>query len=244
MLSVQHVTGGYSRIPVIHDIDFQVKPREIVGLIGLNGAGKSTTIKHILGLLEPIQGEITIHGKTLDKDPTFFRSKIAYIPETPQFYDELNLWEHLELTAYAYDLSPKQLNKRGENLLKLFQMENKRKWFPSVFSKGMQQKLMIICALLIDPDFLIVDEPFIGLDPLAIRSLLHLLVEKKHQGTGILLSTHILGMAEQYCDRFLLLHEGTIQLQDTFEELKKQVGRPDLTLEDLFIQVTRSSSND
>src|SRR5688572_14664501 len=131
MLSVQHITGGYSQIPVIHDIHFQVKPKEIVGLIGLNGAGKSTTIKHILGLLKPQQGEINIHGKTLEKDPAFFRSKIAYIPETPQFYDELNLWEHLELTAYAYNLSADQLTQRGENLLKLFQMENKRKWFPS-----------------------------------------------------------------------------------------------------------------
>lgn len=241
MLSVKNLSGGYTQIPVIHHVHLDVKPKEMVGLIGLNGAGKSTTIKHILGLLKPKTGEITLEGKHLHQDPDFFRSRLAYIPETPQFYEELTLWEHLQLTAYAYGLTDDQLQKRADSLLHLFQMENKRDWFPSVFSKGMQQKLMILSAFLIEPDYLVIDEPFVGLDPLAIQSLLTLLQTSKEKGTGILLSTHILEMAEKYCDRFAFLHEGRVQLSGTLQEMRNEKSQPKASLEDLFMQITRSS---
>lgn len=244
MLSISNLSGGYSHMPVIHHLTFDVYPSEMVGLIGLNGAGKSTTIKHILGLLQPMEGKITLHDKTLEEDPSFFRRSIGYIPESPQFYEELTLWEHLELTAYAYDLTEEQLKDRGESLLNLFQMEKKRNWFPEVMSKGMKQKLMILSTFLIEPDFLIIDEPFIGLDPLAIQSLLQLLEQRKKRGTGILLSTHILNMAEKYCDRFLLLHNGEIFIQGTLDEIRTQLKQPNRSLEELFLLLTRSQQSD
>jgi ABC-2 type transport system ATP-binding protein len=242
MLQLQNVSGGYARIPVIQNIQFAVQPGEMVGLIGLNGAGKSTTIKHILGLLTPLSGEISLDGKRLVTDPAYFRPRLAYIPETPQFYEELTLQEHLTLTASAYQLSEEQLRERGEHLLKLFHMDDKRDWFPSVFSKGMQQKLMILTALLIESPYLIIDEPFVGLDPLAIQALLELLQQRKAQGTGILLSTHILDMAEKYCDHFVLLHRGQVHVQGTLAEMRQALGQPDASLEQLFIQVTEAGA--
>jgi ABC-2 type transport system ATP-binding protein len=240
MLSVQNLTGGYAaHQPVIHNVSLEVRPSEIVGLIGLNGAGKSTTIKHILGLLSPQKGTITLHGKSLSEDPVFFRQKMAYIPEVPQFYEELTLWEHLELTARAYQLPQEVFKVRAEHLLDTFRLKKAAKWFPNTFSKGMQQKIMILCALLVQPSFLIVDEPFVGLDPLAIQALLRMLQDGKEKGMGILMSTHILEMAEKYCDRFVILHDGRVKLRGTLAEMRKQTGLPDASLEDLFIRVAK-----
>ncbi|MDQ0417295.1 ABC-2 type transport system ATP-binding protein [Croceifilum oryzae] len=240
LLSIQNITGGYSRTsPVIHNLTFEVKPGETVGLIGLNGAGKSTTMKHILGLLNAHSGSITIDGSTLSDQPEDFRSKIGYIPEMPLFYPELTLWEHLELTASAYGLSDEIFHKRAEQLLKQFQMERARNWFPDTFSKGMQQKIMILCTFLTECKYLIVDEPFVGLDPIAIDELAMLLQQRKEKGTGILISTHILDMAEKLCDRYVCIHQGNIALSGTIEEMRSQAERPHASLHELFISVVK-----
>lgn len=240
MLSVQNVTGGYSRQnPVIHHISFDVHPGEIVGLIGLNGAGKSTTMKHILGLMNAYQGRITIQGQSIQQNAEQYRAQIAYIPEMPQFYPELTLWEHLELTSHAYNLSTEVFQERAERLLKQFQMERAKNWFPETFSKGMQQKIMILCAFLTDANYYVVDEPFVGLDPIAIDELTSLLKEKKEKGTGILVSTHILDMAEKLCDRYVFMRRGEVVLSGTAEEMKQQASLPDSTLHQLFVQVAK-----
>lgn len=240
MLEVTNLSGGYTQSkPVIHQLTFQVKPHQMVGLIGVNGAGKSTTIKHILGLMKPFTGSITLNGSTIEENPTQFRSQIAYIPETPSLYKELTLWEHMKLTAMAYGLDEKTLQERGKRLLQIFHMERQVDWFPDTFSKGMKQKVMILCAFLVKPSLLIVDEPFVGLDPLAIHSLLELLVEMKEEGAGILISTHILGTAEKYCDQLILLHDGKIVLQGTVETMGEQAGLPNATLDELFIHVAK-----
>ncbi len=240
MLEVTNLSGGYTQSkPVIHQLTFQVKPHQMVGLIGVNGAGKSTTIKHILGLMKPFTGSITLNGSTIEENPTQFRSQIAYIPETPSLYKELTLWEHMKLTAMAYGLDEKTLQERGKRLLQIFHMERQVDWFPDTFSKGMKQKVMILCAFLVKPSLLIVDEPFVGLDPLAIHSLLELLVEMKEEGAGILISTHILGTAEKYCDQLILLHDGKIALQGSVETMGEQAGLPNATLDELFIHVAK-----
>ena len=175
LLHVKDVTGGYTRQPVIKDVSFTINRNELVGLIGLNGAGKSTTIKHILGLLKPSKGDILINGESFDKDPTAYRASISYVPETPMIYDELTLQEHLEITALAYNIPDKDFKKLSEELLKTYRLYDKRKYFPSTFSKGMKQKVMIICALIVQPQLYIIDEPFLGLDPIAINDLLEIL---------------------------------------------------------------------
>ncbi len=243
LLRVDDLVGGYTHKNVLHGVSFEVRHREIVGLIGLNGAGKSTTIKHVIGLMQAKQGTITIHDDTFAKNPTKYRECMAYIPEVPILYDELTLYEHLELTAMAYDLPEELFKKRYPKLLKEFHMEKQLHWFPVHFSKGMRQKVMIMCAFLIQPDLYVVDEPFVGLDPLGIQSYLQLMNDMRDQGAGILMSTHILATAQQYCDRFIIIHEGSIRAQGTLQELRDSFEMKDASLDELYIQLTKEDSN-
>lgn len=239
LLKIANVTGGYTHNPVLKDVSFEVKKQELVGLIGLNGAGKSTTIKHVIGLMEPHKGEITINGSTFSKNKQLYRKQFSFVPETPILYDELTLEEHLKLTAMAYGLEEAVFKERMEFLLQEFRMKKRLKWFPAHFSKGMKQKVMIMCAFLVQPDLYIVDEPFVGLDPLGIQSLLDIMKKMKESGAGILMSTHILATAERYCDRFIILHNGSVRAQGTLAELREQFNMPDAALDDLYIQLTK-----
>ncbi|WP_165005432.1 MULTISPECIES: ABC transporter ATP-binding protein [unclassified Enterococcus] len=243
-LIVKHVTGGYGHLPVLKDISFEVKPGEMVGLIGLNGAGKSTTIKHIIGLLDATKGSIKINQLSLKENTEAYRKQIGYIPETPSLYEELTLREHIEVTAMAYDIPMDVAMQRAEKLLKTFRLENRLDWFPANFSKGMKQKVMILCAFLIEPSLYIIDEPFLGLDPLAINALLELMVEMKHEGSGILMSTHILATAEKYCDRFVVLHNGEIRADGTLEALREEFQLPDSSLDEIYIALTKEQDHE
>ncbi|GAA0376001.1 ABC transporter ATP-binding protein [Bacillus horti] len=239
LLQVDQLTGGYgSATPVLHDVSLQVNESEIVALIGLNGAGKSTTIKHILGLLHPHKGTIQINGKTFTEDPEAYRSQFSFIPESPVYYDELTLWEHLELVAMVYGLDKSTFETRVHALLKEFRMEDKVKRFPFQFSKGMKQKLMIMMAFLVQPPLYIIDEPLLGLDPLGIRSLLEWLTKARQEGSGILMSTHILATAEKYCDRFVIIHEGKVKIQGTLGELREASKLPHASLDEIYMELT------
>lgn len=237
-LQINELTGGYTNYPIIQDISFDVKSGETVGLIGLNGAGKSTTLKHVMGLLEPFSGKIYVDDLTVQNEPQAYRQNIAYVPEAPALYEELTLREHIEITAISYNLVNTQYEKLADELLRVFRLEDRLDWFPSNFSKGMQQKVMIVCAFLANPSLYVIDEPFIGLDPIAIRDLLILLDEKKADGASILMSTHVLSTAEQYCDRFVILHEGKMKAQGTMDELRENFGLVDASLEEIYIMAT------
>ena len=219
-VKVEHLTGGYGKKPVIKDLNFELEKGEIVGLIGLNGAGKSTTIKHMLGLINPMEGKLSISNIKINEDIENYRRKLSYIPESPVIYDELTLEEHIEMTAMAYQLSREEAMRRAKPLLKVFRLENELKVFPSHFSKGMKQKVMIICAFIVDPELYIIDEPFLGLDPLGIQSMLDLMVEKRNENQTVLMSTHILATAERYCDRFIILDKGEIVAFGNLDELR------------------------
>lgn len=233
-LNVSQLTGGYTRTPVIKDLSFNVGDGEIVGLIGLNGAGKSTTIKHIMGLMAPFSGEIDVDGLTLKNNPIDYRKKISFVPETPLVYRSLTLKEHLEISAMAFDLPFETVMERAKPLLKLFRLEERLDWFPQDFSKGMKQKVMIMSALITDPDLLVIDEPFIGLDPIAIWDFEQLLLERKAKGNAILMSTHVLQNAEKICDSFVILHNGVVFAKGTTEELSKQFNLPTADLEEIY----------
>lgn len=238
-LKVSHLVGGYSQIPVLNDVSFEVHPGELVGLIGLNGAGKSTTIKHIIGLLEPQKGEITIDGVTLFDDPEKYKTKLAYIPETPVLYDELTLKEHLELTMMAYNLDHDEAWKKANRLLKTFRLDKKLDWFPANFSKGMRQKVMIICAFITNAEIFIIDEPFYGLDPLAIRDLVALIDEVRARGAAVLMSTHVLETAQKICDRFVMLNHGQVEAQGNLSDLQDQMNKQDADLSDIYLEMTQ-----
>lgn len=241
LLRVNELEGGYTHKNVLHGISFDIYPNEIVALIGLNGAGKSTTIKHVIGLMHPKKGSVTIQGKSFNEAPETYRKQFGYIPEMPVLYDELTLEEHLRLTAMAYELTEEEYEKRVPPLLKEFRLENKLKLFPIHFSKGMRQKVMIMCAFLTEPNLYIVDEPFVGLDPLGIQSYLQWMNEMKDNGAGVLMSTHILATAERYCDRFVIIHDGTVRAQGTLEELRETFQMPRATLDDIYVQLTKEA---
>lgn len=243
LLDIKNVTGGYTKNPVLHNVSFSVNKGELIGLIGLNGAGKSTTIKHIIGLMDQKEGSIEINGNTLKENRETYKSQFTFIPETPILYEELTLEEHLRLTAMAYNIGEEEFKTRTAFLLKEFHMEKRLKWYPAHFSKGMKQKVMILCAFLVQPSLYIIDEPFVGLDPLGIQSLLQLLQSKREEGAGILMSTHILSTAERYCDAFIILHEGQVRAKGTLRELQQQFSMPHATLDDIYIQLTKEEQN-
>ena len=239
MLEIKNLTGGYVHVPVLKDVSFTVESGKLVGLIGLNGAGKSTTINEIIGLLTPYSGEINIDGLTLRANPREYRQQIGYIPETPSLYEELTLREHIETVAMAYGIEQEQAFERVEPLLKMFRLDQKLDWFPVHFSKGMKQKVMIICAFVVDPSLFIVDEPFLGLDPLAISDLIQLLDEEKKKGKSILMSTHVLDSAEKMCDSFIILHKGQVRAKGDLPQLRQAFDMPEASLNDIYLALTK-----
>lgn len=243
-LEIKNLVGGYSRLPVLKNVSLDVQPGELVGLIGLNGAGKSTTINHVIGILRPFSGKIMLNGISIQDEPEKYKQQIAYVPETPILYDELTLKEHLELTMDAYGLDHDQAWQRAHRLLKLFRLDNKLDWFPANFSKGMKQKVMICCAFMTDAKLLIVDEPFYGLDPLAVHDLLGLIEQKKEAGVAVLMSTHVLDTAQRYCDRFVLLADGKVRARGTLDELRKLADRPDESLDEIYLHLARDGQNE
>ncbi|HFU4025177.1 TPA: ABC transporter ATP-binding protein [Streptococcus suis] len=243
MLEVKNISGGYANIPVLKNVSFEVSDGELVGLIGLNGAGKSTTIKEIIGLLPLYQGQISLDGKTISDGVESFRKKIGFIPETPSLYEELTLKEHLEVVALAFGLEQSAVLERAGKLLKVFRLDEKLDWYPVHFSKGMKQKVMIVCALMIEPSLLIVDEPFLGLDPVAIADLIGLLEEEKAKGTAILMSTHVLDSAEKMCDRFIILHQGQVRAQGSLSDLQTEFSLPTASLTEIYLYLTQEGAD-
>jgi ABC-2 type transport system ATP-binding protein len=239
-LAISNLTGGYSRKkPVLHGISFDVWAGEMVGLIGLNGAGKSTAIRHILGLMTPHAGEVKVAGVTLQEDRERYRKSCAYVPEQPMLFPHLTVREHLRMTASAYDLDRHEASRRMEELAEAFRMTEALDALPDTLSKGMKQKAMLMNALLAAPPLLIVDEPLLGLDPLAIRSLMGALDAARQSGSAILLSSHILPALERRADRLVVLHRGRIIASGTPEEVKRQAAGDiaasrNLTLDDAF----------
>lgn len=208
--------AGYGKDePIIQNINFSIKEGELVGLLGPNGAGKSTTIKSILETIDYMDGSVQFRDDSM---------RYAYIPEQPVYYDELTLWEHIQFTASMCEMSEEKMKDRVQPLLEIFRLNKVIHELPVTFSKGMQQKLMIILAFLIKPNLYIIDEPFIGLDPKAMKDFLRLLEHERANGAGVLMSTHMLDTAERICDHFILMSEGEVIAQGTLENILKAAG--------------------
>ena len=237
-LQLNKVTAGYTKVPVINDITFDVNPGEICGLIGLNGAGKSTTIKTIIGQLTPFSGRVEVEKLSILENQRGYRQSIAVIPESPVLYEELTFREHIEFVARSYNQMNEETMKHAMELVEAFRLTKQLDWFPAYFSKGMKQKVLIVCALMLDVPVYVVDEPFLGLDPLGIRTLLQVLKEKKEKGAAILMSTHVLDTAEKYCDRFIVLHEGKVIAQGDIEGLRATSNIEESSLEEIYFALT------
>ena len=237
-LQLNNVTAGYTKVPVITDITFDVNPGEICGLIGLNGAGKSTTIKTIIGQLTPFSGRVEVEKLSILENQRGYRQSIAVIPESPVLYEELTFREHIEFVARSYNQMNEETMAHAMELVEAFRLTKQLDWFPAYFSKGMKQKVLIVCALMLDVPVYVVDEPFLGLDPLGIRTLLQVLKEKKEKGAAILMSTHVLDTAEKYFDRFIVLHEGKVIAQGDIEGLRATSNIEETSLEEIYFALT------
>ncbi|WP_391558764.1 ABC transporter ATP-binding protein [Robertmurraya sp.] len=209
---------------IIEDIHFSLSSGELIGLIGPNGAGKSTTIKSILGLMKNMKGTIEF-----PRDSSY-----SYLPERPIFYDELTLWEHLDFIAAVEGLDQTRYQQQAELLLEQYKLAEVAHTLPATYSKGMQQKAMLILALITNPEIYIIDEPFIGLDPMAMKLFLTSIEEERSKGAGILMSTHVLDTAEKVCDRFLLVNNGRLAAYGTLEEIRRICKLPYGSLFDCF----------
>ena len=223
--------GGYrEEHTVISAIQFNVQSGELVGLIGSNGAGKSTTLQAIMGVLPFMEGHVSINN-------------YGYVPERPILYEYFTLWEHIDFYMRTVG-KDKELMARAHELLDIFRLEDKLHEFPTSFSKGMQQKVMLILAFLENRSTYILDEPFMGLDPQAMRKLLHILEGLKTAGAAILMSTHALDTAEKICDNFVLIDQGHILQQGTLETLQKAVAQENASLLDVFDALLEGNAHD
>ncbi|MCA1319942.1 ABC transporter ATP-binding protein [Bacillus tianshenii] len=226
--------AGYDdEMKVVENIALTVNAGEMVGLIGPNGAGKSTSIKTLLGMNPFYEGEIK-----LPSDNSF-----AYIPEKPVFYYDMTLWEHVDLMASLMELPESEWKPRVDELLDLFDLKHVIHDSPATFSKGMQQKSMLIFAFLSQPSLYVVDEPFIGLDPIATKDLLLLFEKEQKRGAGILMCTHVLDTAERICDRFVLLSDGKVKSSGTLQDIQRECGLPEGSLLDCFYTLSSRSAS-
>ncbi|MCC2461225.1 multidrug ABC transporter ATP-binding protein [Bacillus wiedmannii] len=241
MLEVNIRSAGYDiGEKTIHDIAFSIEKGELVALIGANGAGKSTTIKTMLGLLVNMNGEISFGEISFGEK----KNPYAYVPEHPTYYDYLTLWEHIELLMAARENEVGSWERKAEELLHMFRMDKHKHEYLSKFSKGMKQKSMLILAFLTEPDFYIIDEPFIGLDPVATKEFLSYLYKEKERGAGILLCTHVLDTAERICERFLLISQGTLVADGNLESIQALAEMPGSSLLDCFDVIVRREQHD
>jgi ABC-2 type transport system ATP-binding protein len=236
MFEVRHLTKRYRRIPAVQDVSFTIRPGEVLGYLGPNGAGKSTTVKMITGLLEATSGDVLFHGRDVREDWPGFQSRIGYVPEEPHLYPQLTGREYLQLVGRLRGLPRRVLDARMDEMLRLFSLWEDRHSPLSSYSKGMRQKILLSAALLHNPEFLILDEPFSGLDvntALVLRALLRALAE---EGRMILYSSHVLEVVEKVCSSVIILRKGRIVAWDAVERLRDLMNQP--SLEGVFAQLT------
>jgi ABC-2 type transport system ATP-binding protein len=236
MLEARSLTKFYNHTPAVKNVSFTIRPGEILGYLGPNGAGKSTTVKMITGLIEPSEGQIFYKGRTVYDDFTAYQRKIGYVPEEPHLYPHLSGREYLQLVGRLRGMPRPYLEFKMDAFLRLFGLWSDRLSPLSSYSKGMRQKILLSAALLHDPEILVLDEPFSGLDvtsALMLRRLLHGLAAK---GKIIFYSSHVLEVVEKVCSSVLILRKGKVVAHDAVERLRDLMQQPSLA--SIFAQLT------
>ena len=237
MIQVLGLTKRYGDVTAVADLDLTVRRGEIFGFLGPNGAGKTTTIRMMVGLVQPSSGSVSIGGLDLARDATAARAIMAYLPDTPYVYDKLTAREFVHFVAGLYRVPPQRAQRRVDELLPLFGLEDRADDLIEGFSHGMRQKVLLAAALAHDPQILFLDEPSVGLDPRSARLLRDILKELARRGTTVFLSTHILEIAERLCERIGIINRGRMVGLGTVEELHARATTSG-TLEDIFLELT------
>jgi ABC-2 type transport system ATP-binding protein len=235
MLELRQVTKRYSGIPAVQDVSFVARAGEVTGYLGPNGSGKSTTLKMITGLIEPSEGAILFRGEPIERDRIAYRQRLGYVPEEPHLYPHLTSAEFLEMVGQLRGLPKPRLMEKIDGFLRLLSLYEDRYVPISSYSKGMRQKVLLAAALLHNPELILLDEPFSGLDvnsALVLRDLIRDLAER---GKVILFSSHELETVERVCSRVVILHKGRVVANDSIARLRELMSLP--TLECIFSQL-------
>lgn len=233
MIEIKNVSKTYNgKKKVLKNVSFDINSGEIFAFIGHNGAGKTTMIKSIIGILDFEEGDILIDGKSIRKEPIECKKIMAYVPDNPDLYENMKAIDFINFICDIYDVSE---SKRRENTLKyakMFEIEDKLNDDIASFSHGMKQKIALIAALSHDPEILIMDEPFVGLDPKAVYDMKEIMRTMAKDGKTIFFSTHILDVAEKLCDRVAIINDGTIVKVGKMKDIKG-----DESLEQVFLEL-------
>jgi ABC-2 type transport system ATP-binding protein len=235
MLEVRSLTKYYGPLPALRDVSFVAKPGQILGYLGPNGSGKSTTVRMLVGLMEPSNGEILWQGKSIFHDLPAYRKRLGYVPEEPFLYTHLTAPEYLRLVGGLRGVDDQAIEIKIERFLKLFNLEDDQYSTLSAFSKGMRQKVLLASALLHNPELIILDEPFSGLDvstALMLRSVIRSLAD---EGRTILMSSHVIEVVEQMCTDVVILSDGHVVAHDRVDRLRGL--QQDQSLEHVFVKL-------
>ena len=232
MLKIAHLTKTFGEKKAVDDLSLEIAPGEIYGFIGHNGAGKTTTLKSVVGIQQFDAGEITIGGISLKKDPLACKRQLAYIPDNPDLYDFMTGIKYLNFIADIFGVSASDRQERIRNYADLFELTDDLAQPIAAYSHGMKQKLAILSAWIHDPKLIIMDEPFVGLDPKASHLLKGMMREICDGGGAIFFSTHVLEVAEKLCDKVAIIKGGKLIRSGTMEEVKG-----DDSLEDVFLEL-------
>ncbi len=242
MLEAQHLTKFFNRKCVVKEVSFRIRPHEIVGYLGPNGAGKSTTVKMLVGLINPSKGRILFRGHPVEEQVVEFKVHLGYVPEEALLYSHLSGREYLQLAGRLRSMPENALNSKIDELLRLFALTPYKHAPISSYSKGMKQKIMMIAALLHNPDLLILDEPLSGLDVTSILIIRSLLRSLAAQGKAVLYSSHVLEVVEKICSRVLVIHKGSLVADDSMENLRQLMQLP--SLEEIFTQLVQHENTE
>ena len=235
MLELRKVFKCYSGIPAVNDVSFCARPGEVTGYLGPNGSGKTTTMKMITGLIEMNSGEVRFEGKPIRDDLISYKRRMGYVPEEPYLYHHLSGLEYLTMISQLRNLPEREAGERIDGLLRLLTLYDDRHASISGYSKGMRQKILIAAAIMHNPELVLLDEPFSGLDvgsALVLRSLIR---ELAARGKVVLFSSHELDTVERVCSHVVILHRGRVVADDSIEHLRSLMAAP--TLEDIFSQL-------
>ena len=237
-VELRNVAKCYADIRAVDGIDLDVHYGEILGLLGPNGSGKSTTMKMILGLLQPSSGSLNVLGVDVEDDPTTVKRQVGYVPETPRLYEFLTGLEYLDFIGDVYGVETSEKKKRVTTYLNALELDGREGDLINSYSQGMKQKIALISALIHRPRLLILDEPLNGLDPKSARIVKDLLRELAGQGITIIISTHILEIAQAMCDRIAIMYKGKLQALGNMTDLREKARMPGSNLEDIFLKLT------
>ncbi|MEM3627545.1 MAG: ABC transporter ATP-binding protein [Candidatus Bathyarchaeia archaeon] len=237
-VELKEVTKRYGEILAVDNVCLSVRSGEILGLLGPNGSGKSTTLKMLLGLVQPDMGSIKVLGMDVQRDAVSVKRQVGYVPESPRLYEFLTGIEYLDFIGDVYGMKAEEKRARINEYLRALDLEGREGDIISGYSQGMKQKIALISAFIHRPKLLILDEPLSGLDPRSARIVKDLLQELKTQGVTAIMSTHVLEIAQALCDRIAIMYHGRLLALGSMDELRRMASMPESGLEDIFLKLT------